>query len=50
MTAADVLHGHTDWPDLSGIPFNYKCQCIDGAFVRRVGRAIESTAAGPAMR
>ena len=23
----DVLHGHTDWPDLSGIPFNYKFQC-----------------------
>jgi hypothetical protein len=23
----DVLHGHTDWPDLSGIQFNYKFQC-----------------------
>ena len=24
---SDVLHGHTDWPDLSGIPFNFKFQC-----------------------
>jgi hypothetical protein len=23
----DLLHGFTDWPDLSGIPFNYKFQC-----------------------
>jgi hypothetical protein len=23
----DLLHGHTDWPDLSGIAFNYKFQC-----------------------
>ncbi|MGH9579267.1 MAG: hypothetical protein ACRD3R_17650, partial [Terriglobales bacterium] len=23
----DILHGHTDWPDLSGVPFNYKFQC-----------------------
>jgi hypothetical protein len=23
----DVLHGYTDWPDLSGIPFNYKFMC-----------------------
>ena len=23
----DILHGHTDWPDLSGIAFNYKFQC-----------------------
>jgi len=22
-----VLHGHTDWPDLSGIPFSYGFQC-----------------------
>jgi hypothetical protein len=26
-TPRDVLHGHTDWPDLSGIAFNYKFQC-----------------------
>jgi hypothetical protein len=26
-TPSDVLHGHTDWPDLSGIVFNYKFQC-----------------------
>jgi hypothetical protein len=25
--AQDLLHGHTDWPDLSGIEFNYKFQC-----------------------
>jgi len=24
---SDILHGHTDWPDFSGIPFNYKFQC-----------------------
>ena len=23
----DLMHGHIDWPDLSGIPFNYKFQC-----------------------
>jgi hypothetical protein len=23
----DILHGHTDWPDLSGIQFNYGFQC-----------------------
>jgi protein-disulfide isomerase len=23
----DLLHGHTDWPDFSGIPFNYTFQC-----------------------
>lgn len=25
--ATDILHGHTDWPDLSGVDFNYKFQC-----------------------
>jgi hypothetical protein len=24
---ADVLHGFVDWPDLSGISFNYAFQC-----------------------
>ncbi|MGI9104220.1 MAG: M12 family metallo-peptidase [Terriglobales bacterium] len=24
----DILHGHTDWPDLSGIEFKYKFQCV----------------------
>ena len=23
----DLMHGHIDWPDISGIPFNYKFQC-----------------------
>ena len=23
----DLMHGHIDWPDLSGIPFNYRFQC-----------------------
>lgn len=27
LFASEILHGHTDWPDLSGIPFNYKFQC-----------------------
>jgi hypothetical protein len=25
--ATDVLHGHVDWPDISGISFNYGFQC-----------------------
>ena len=23
----DLMHGHVDWPDLSGVAFNYKFQC-----------------------
>jgi hypothetical protein len=37
---SDVLHGHTDWPDLSGIPFNYKFQCVEGLFDRTRTHAV----------
>ena len=25
---SDLMHGHTDWPDLSGVPFNYRFHCV----------------------
>lgn len=24
---SDLLHGHADWPDITGIPFNYNLSC-----------------------
>jgi hypothetical protein len=37
----DVLHGHTDWPDLSGIPFNYKFQCRAAGNIARGSHVFE---------